>query len=111
MRRASDHTADEFGLQDDGTLEVPPNGFPAGWYTGAPTPGEMGPAIIAGHVRWGEQPGVFERLGDVRTDDEITVTRRNFSTAVFRVTRVEQFAKTYFRPTWCTATSTTLDYG
>ena len=38
------------GLQTDGTLEVPPGGFPAGWYTGAPTPGELGPAIIAGHV-------------------------------------------------------------
>ena len=40
----------ELGLQADGTMEVPPGGFPAGWYTGAPTPGELGPAVIAGHV-------------------------------------------------------------
>lgn len=38
------------GLRSDGSLEVPPSGFPAGWYTGGPTPGELGPAIIAGHI-------------------------------------------------------------
>lgn len=26
------------GLRGDGSLEVPPEGFPAGWYTGGPTP-------------------------------------------------------------------------
>jgi len=36
--------------------------FPAGWYTGAPTPGELGPAIITGHVDWGGHPGVFFNL-------------------------------------------------
>ena len=45
-------------LQDDGTLEVPPDGMSAGWYTGSPTPGELGPAVIAGHVDWGGRPGV-----------------------------------------------------
>ncbi len=38
------------GLQHEGTMQTPPTGFPAGWYTGAPTPGQLGPAIIAGHV-------------------------------------------------------------
>ncbi len=28
----------DLGLQDDGALEVAPDGFPAGWFTGAPTP-------------------------------------------------------------------------
>ncbi|HUX71136.1 MAG TPA: class F sortase, partial [Cellulomonadaceae bacterium] len=46
------------GLNSDGTMQVPPSGFPAGWYTGAPTPGEIGPAIIAGHVDW-NGPAVF----------------------------------------------------
>ena len=40
-------------LQKDGTMDVPPSGFPAGWYTGAPTPGEPGlRIIIAGHIDW-----------------------------------------------------------
>ena len=51
----------DLGLRADGSMEVPPGGFPAGWYTGGPTPGELGPAIIAGHVDW-NGPGVFYNL-------------------------------------------------
>jgi len=83
------------GLKADGTMEVPPSGFPAGWYTGAPTPGEIGPAIIAGHVDW-TGPGVFYHLRNLKRDDEATVTRQDGSVAVFRVTRVDQFPKDQF---------------
>jgi sortase (surface protein transpeptidase) len=86
----------DLGLQDDGTLEVPPAGFPAGWFTGAPTPGERGPAVIAGHVDWGGSPGVFYDLRDVVAGDQISVVRGDGSTAVFRVQRVGQFAKDAF---------------
>ncbi|GAB4081958.1 class F sortase [Modestobacter muralis] len=86
----------DLGLQDDGTLEVPPDGFPAGWFTGAPTPGEQGPAVIAGHVDWAGAPGVFAALRDVAAGDEITVSRADGSTAVFRVTEVGQYDKDAF---------------
>lgn len=86
----------DLGLQADGTLEVPPDGFPAGWYTGAPTPGELGPAIIAGHVDWGGQPGVFFHLGEASIGDEVAVTRQNGSTARFRITGIEQYDKDTF---------------
>ena len=86
----------DLGLQGDGTLEVPPKGFPAGWYTGAPTPGELGPAIIAGHVDWGGRPGVFFDLREVSTGDEIAIGRQDGSTARFRVTHVDQFDKDAF---------------
>jgi hypothetical protein len=84
------------GLQDDGTLAVPPDGAQAGWFTGAPTPGELGPAVIAGHVDWGGAPGVFFRLRELSTGDRITVTREDGSTAVFAVQRVERFPKDAF---------------
>lgn len=86
----------DLGLQADGTLEVPPSGFPAGWYTGSPTPGELGPAIIAGHVDWDGRAGVFFDLRDLSPGDAIAVTRRDGSTARFRVTQVEQFDKDAF---------------
>lgn len=85
----------DLGLEPDGTLEVPPAGFPAGWYTGAPTPGELGPAIIAGHVDW-QGPGVFHELHLLSPDDQVTVLRADGSAAVFRVTRVEQYPKNAF---------------
>lgn len=85
----------ELGLEPDGTLEVPPNGFPAGWYTGAPTPGELGPAIIAGHVDW-RGPAVFHELSELLPDDLVSILRADGSTAVFRVTSVAQYPKTAF---------------
>jgi hypothetical protein len=42
----------DLGLKPDGTMEVPPDGSTAGWYTESPTPGELGPAVLAAHVDW-----------------------------------------------------------
>jgi sortase (surface protein transpeptidase) len=84
------------GLRDDRTMEVPPDGESAGWYSGAPTPGELGPSIIVGHVDWAGTEGVFYDLRDLEPADEVTVTRADGSTAVFRVSRVEQFRKSEF---------------
>lgn len=85
----------DLGLKKDGTMEVPPGGFPAGWYTGAPTPGELGPAIIAGHIDM-NGPGVFYNLHRLKPGDEITVTRKDGTKPVFRVTRVGQYTKASF---------------
>ncbi len=91
-----DSTLMQLGLQADGSLQVPPVGFPAGWYTGAPTPGELGPAILAGHVDWGGHPGVFYHLRDLQPDAEVTITRQDGTAAVFRVTHVNQYPKDQF---------------
>jgi LPXTG-site transpeptidase (sortase) family protein len=84
------------GITKDGTLEVPPNAVPAGWFTGGPTPGERGPAVIAGHVRWGRKAGVFARLARLKPGNEIRVARADRSTAVFRVNSVKTYRKTGF---------------
>jgi sortase (surface protein transpeptidase) len=86
----------ELGLRADRTMEVPPTESPAGWYTGAPTPGELGPAILAGHVNWAGKPGVFLRLHDLKPDDEVTVVRQDGTAAVFRVTQVKEYSKNEF---------------
>ena len=90
-----DSTLMDLGLRADGSLEVPPSGFPAGWYSGGPTPGELGPAIIAGHIDW-NGPGVFFRLRDLKPGDHVTITRADGSKPVFRITRVAQFPKNKF---------------
>jgi hypothetical protein len=83
------------GLRADGSMQVPPGGFPAGWYTGGPTPGERGPAVMAGHVDW-NGPGVFYRLQDLRPGDQVMVTRADGSKPVFRITQVGQYPKDQF---------------
>ncbi len=86
----------ELGLQADGTLEVPPDAFPAGWFSGAPTPGELGPAVIVGHIDWVTGPGVFFRLAELAVGDEISVSRADGSVAVFRTTEVTRYPKDAF---------------
>ena len=88
----------KLGLLKDGTLEVPPSAFPAGWYTGSPSPGEMGPSIIAGHIDW-NGPGVFYRLNQMRLGEQIKIDRVDGSRATFTVTRIAAFLKSKFPTT------------
>ncbi|ORM37919.1 class F sortase [Williamsia sp. 1135] len=91
-----DSTLMGLGLDQTGAMQVPPGGFPAGWYTGAPTPGEDGPAVIAGHVDWDGEPGVFFDLRNVDEGAAISVTRQDGTVAQFEVIRVSAFAKAEF---------------
>ncbi|WP_231104845.1 class F sortase [Haloechinothrix halophila] len=86
----------DLGLQSDGSLEVPPGAEQAGWYTGAPTPGELGPAIIAAHVNWEGEDGPFARLSELTPGSHVVVSRADGRHAVFAVDRVEQYPKTQF---------------
>lgn len=86
----------DLALNADGTLEVPPDGTTAGWYTGAPTPGEVGPAILAGHVDWHGTDGVFFDLRRLQPGASIIVSREDGSRAVFSATAVEGFPKDAF---------------
>ncbi len=86
----------DLGLQRDGTLQVPPDGTRAGWFTGAPSPGERGPAVMTGHVDWAGHQGVFYDLRHLPVGARITVSRRDGSTAVFNVTGTQQVRKGSF---------------
>lgn len=86
----------ELGLQRDGTMEVPPDGEIAGWYTKAPTPGELGPAVIAAHVDWKGDPGTCYELDELAPGDGVSVERQDGTTAKFVVTKVEQHPKDAF---------------
>lgn len=85
----------KLGLLKDGSLQVPPSAFPAGWYSGSPSPGEMGPSIIAGHIDW-NGPGVFYRLSRMQLGDQIKIDRVDGTTATFTVTRIAAFLKSNF---------------
>jgi hypothetical protein len=86
----------DLGLQPDGSMEVPADGSTAGWYTQSPTPGELGPAVLAAHVDWKGAKGVFYDLRRTKPGDPIQVQRADGSTAAFTVTRVEQYSKDNF---------------
>ncbi|WP_246632903.1 sortase domain-containing protein [Pseudonocardia nigra] len=97
------------GLRPDGTVEVPPLGAPqAGWYENSPAPGELGPAVVLGHVDSARSgPGVFVDLPALLPGDVVTVARADGSTAAFRVTASPSTRRAPSRRPRCTATSTT----
>jgi sortase (surface protein transpeptidase) len=86
------------GLNPDNTIEVPPVSRPmqAGWYTYGPTPGEVGPAVILGHVDGNKEKGIFFRLREMAPGDEVVVSRKDGTTAKFTVRRVDQVQKDQF---------------
>ncbi|MFE6940069.1 class F sortase [Streptomyces chartreusis] len=87
------------GLARDGTVEVPPITADdrAGWYRHSPTPGQVGPSVILGHVTVGAYgDGVFRRLGELRRGDRIVARRQDGSSAEFRVGAVRTVAKADF---------------
>ncbi len=85
------------GLNADDTLQVPWRPLLAGWYTGSPTPGQLGPAVIAGHVdSWATGPAVFYHLGEVGVGARVLVTRADRSVADFEVTAVRSYPKSAF---------------
>ncbi len=85
------------GLNPNGTLQVPWKPLLAGWYTKSPTPGEVGPSIIAGHVdSWETGPAVFYRLGQLAPGRRVIVTRADGSRARFIVDGVREYAKAKF---------------
>ncbi len=77
-------------------MQVPPDASSLGWFTGAPTPGEIGPAVIVGHVDWAGELGSFYDLGELKPGDAITVTREDGSNVLFRVTERGQYPKDQF---------------
>jgi len=89
----------QLGLNPDRTVQVPPlsRNSQAGWYRGSPTPGELGPSLILGHVDSAEYgPGIFFRLGALRQGNLVEVTRSDHTIGVFRIERVVSYPKNHF---------------
>jgi sortase (surface protein transpeptidase) len=68
----------------------------AAWYKNSVTPGQIGTAVIEGHVDSEVGPAVFFRLGALHPGDHIDVALADGMTAVFRVTGVREYAKIDF---------------
>lgn len=83
------------GLQPSGAIAMPGPDM-AGWYDQSPTPGEIGPSVIVGHVDKIGGIAVFWRLRELAPGDTFSITRQDGSTANFTVSDVRQLPQDSF---------------
>jgi sortase (surface protein transpeptidase) len=82
------------GIAPAGNIDVPHNYVQAGWYALGAAPGQVGSAIIDGHVDNGASiPGVFKRLRELTVGDDIYVTNKAGRTLHFKVTAADIYAR------------------
>jgi sortase (surface protein transpeptidase) len=84
------------GLRDDGSIEVPSDFDTTGWWADGPEPGEVGPAVLLGHVDSRAGPAVFFELKSLQPGDQIHIDRTDGTTVTYRVERLEQHPKDAF---------------
>lgn len=92
-----------YGLEPaTGQLAVAPVSEPAqaSWYDEGVIPGQLGPAVVAGHVNGRVDgvsvPGVFARLAELAPGDEVLIERFDAPLLRFEVYRVETHDKDEF---------------
>ncbi|WP_243436523.1 class F sortase [Streptomyces sp. FH025] len=88
----------ELTLDPAGQLNPPPPDDKnlVGWYREGVSPGELGAAVVAGHVDTTTGPAVFLMLSKLRPGSRVEVSRADGTIAVFAVDSVESFAKDAF---------------
>jgi hypothetical protein len=87
------------GTGDDDIVNVPSLSTPmlTSWFDGGVTPGQVGPAVLFGHVDSAVTgPAVFYRLGALQPGDLVYVTRADGSTAVFDVDAIDLYSEDAF---------------
>ena len=86
----------QLGLRRDHTVEVPSDAQRPGWFRLGPSPGQVGSAVILGHVDSSRGPAVFFRLRELRPGDVVDVIRADGMVAHFAVRLVAQYPKDRF---------------
>jgi sortase (surface protein transpeptidase) len=90
-----DSALEALHLDAAGGLAPPHNYGQAGWYADGTPPGQVGPAVIAGHIDSTRGPAVFYRLGQLHPGDLIEVARAGRWLG-FRVVAVDRYPKKAF---------------
>ena len=91
-----DSALEDLRLGDGGRLDPPVDFDSAGWYSGGVVPGEIGPAIIAGHVDSTTGPSVFARLAQLSQGDQVLITMTDGAELSFTISGSMQSPKSAF---------------
>lgn len=82
----------EVGITAKGNLDVPNNYTEVGWYKYGPKPGQIGSAVLDGHVdNGGSIPGPFKNLRNLKVGDDIYVDMSDGTRVHYKVTLSEVY--------------------
>jgi hypothetical protein len=80
-----DRAVEGVGVNRKGVMDLPVNGWNAGWYKAGPVPGAPGDAVIEGHAGYPNQPMIFGKLSTMRPGDQVVVVLADKSRRLFVV--------------------------
>jgi sortase (surface protein transpeptidase) len=78
-----DAPVEPVGMDAQGRMGTPSQSTNVAWYRLGTTPGDVGDAVLAGHLDWTSGPAVFWLLGKVHKGDAITVVRADGTSVQF----------------------------
>lgn len=87
---------ESLGVDGTGVLHPPVDPDKAGWYAAGILPGQVGAAVIAGHVDSVTRPAVFQHLGDLKPGAKILVTMSDGTTLTFETQSTDLVQKANF---------------
>ncbi len=91
-----DSGLEALGVDASGQLSPPVDYDSAGWFTDGVVPGQIGPAIIAGHIDSATGPAVFAGIASLAVGDQVLVDLSTGQTLTFVITGSEQSPKAAF---------------
>lgn len=76
----------------DGAMDVPDTAHHVGWYQYGPRPGDLGSAVVAGHVNWnGGKSAVFALLHTIQIGDTVQVLDNTGAIDTFAVIDIKEY--------------------
>lgn len=90
-------TVEQVGLDAEKRMDVPSSFLNTGWYKFGPKPGEIGNAVIDGHLDTPTgAPSVFWDIKNMQPGDSIEITDARGNTLTFSVTKVVTYETNNF---------------
>lgn len=90
-----DAVVEAVGLATDGSIGIPALPLETAWYDQGPRPGEVGSAVISGHVNWwGGLDAVFAHLHSLVPGDKVLVRDENGTVVSFVVRETRTYGAT-----------------
>lgn len=78
----------QLGLNANGSVVAPTSYQVPGWYKDGYAPGQLGSAVILGHI---DSSGVFSRIDDMKVGQHLEVTLADHKSLTFKVIGVRQY--------------------